>query len=240
VTSPTRPFGGRHIAALGGALLFATSLAYFAFAYARRYALPADPSTNLAMAVTIDVLLFSVFALHHSVLARSGIKTRLAGVIPSALERTIYVWVASVLFIVVCAAWQLVPGTLWHVTGPAVWLLHAVQVGAVMVAIAAGRAVDVFEFAGVREALSRPAIDSRTPTSRGPYGVVRHPLYLAFLLAVWPMPLMTGTRLVFALVSTIYVLIAIPMEERDLRRTFGQDYDAYSERVKYRLLPGAY
>jgi len=231
---------GQRAAALGGGVIFAASLLYFAWAYARRYGVVADASTDMTTAVITNVVLFSAFALHHSVLARSGIKARLARVIPPAVERTTYVWIASVLFIVVCAAWQLVPGTMWHVTGPAAWLLHAVQVLGALVAISAGRRVDVFELAGVREALNRPVRSLNTPTARGPYGFVRHPLYLAFLLAVWPMPLMTGTRFVFAVVSTIYVLIAIPMEERDLRRAFGHDYVVYSGRVKFRLFPGVY
>ena len=234
--------GAARTAALGGGVIFATSLLYGAWAYGRRYGVVADTSTDATTAALINVGLFSAFALHHSVLARSGIKARLASVIPPAVERTAYVWIASVLFIVVCAAWQPVPGTVWLVTGPATWLLLAIQVGGALIAIGAGRVIDVFELAGVREALGRPVRErnSDTPTARGPFGFVRHPLYLAFLLAVWPMSLMTGTRFVFALVSTIYVLIAIPMEERDLRRTFGTSYDAYGGKVKYRLVPGVY
>ena len=231
---------GHRAAALGGGVMFAASLLYFAWAYARRYGVVTNASSDMTSAVLVNVGLFSAFALHHSVLARTGIKAKLAGLIPPAFERTAYVWIASVLFIVVCAAWQLVPGTVWRVTGPAAWLLHAIQIGGGLIAIGAGRQVNVFELAGLDEALGRPVRSESTPTARGPYGLVRHPLYLAFLLAVWPMPLMTGTRFVFVLVSTIYVLIAIPMEERDLRRTFGRSYDAYSARVKYRLLPGVY
>jgi protein-S-isoprenylcysteine O-methyltransferase Ste14 len=228
------------VAALGGGVIFATSLLYFAFVYARRWGVAADTSASAMPAIAINVALFSAFALHHSILARRGVKARLAHIIPPTVERTVYVCIASLLFIIVCAAWRLVPGTAWDVTGPWAWLLHVAQIGGGLMALSAGRHVDVFDLAGVRDALGRPVNSSTAPTERGPYGIIRHPLYLAFLLAVWPIPEMTGTRLVFAAVSTIYVLIAMPIEERDLRRAFGDAYALYVAKVRYRLVPGLY
>jgi protein-S-isoprenylcysteine O-methyltransferase Ste14 len=74
----------------------------------------------------------------------------------------------------------------------------------------------------------------------GWYAIVRHPIYFAWLLMVWPVSIMTGTRLVFAGVSTLYLCAAIPFEERDLGRTFGSAYDAYAARVRARLVPFIY
>lgn len=238
ISAPLRQ--GHRVAALGGGAIFATSLLYFGFVYVRRWGAVADAPADGAMAILTNIVLFSAFALHHSVLARSGIKTRLARVIPPAIERTVYIWIASLLFIVVCAAWRPVPGIAWEVTGIWAWWLLGAQVGGAVIGLAAGRRVDVFELAGVREALNRPAQQASRPTERGPYGIVRHPLYLGFLLVVWPMPVMTGTRFVFALVSTVYVLVAIPFEERDLRKAFGDGYAAYVKRVRWRVLPGVY
>jgi protein-S-isoprenylcysteine O-methyltransferase Ste14 len=225
---------------MGGGLAFAASLLYFAYAYARRFGTVSDPSAPVAAPIVIDVLLFAAFAAHHSVFARSGLKARLVAVVPASLERPMYVWIASVLFFLLTFYWQPIDLTLWRVGAPLSWLLRAIQIGGGLLAIAAGRLVDVLDLSGVREALGRPARQTPAPIDRGPYAFVRHPLYLAWLLAVWPVPVMTGTRFLFALLSTIYLLMAIPLEERDLRKGFGVAYQRYAERVRSRLVPGVF
>jgi hypothetical protein len=110
-----------------GAALFAASLLHFAWRFFGPFGTPAPDGTSMASAIAIDFALFTVFALHHSVLARSGVKAALIRHIPPAIERATYVWVASLLFIGVCAAWQPVPGLLWHITGPAAWGLGALR-----------------------------------------------------------------------------------------------------------------
>jgi len=106
--------------------------------------------------------------------------------------------------------------------------------------VVAGRLTNMRDLAGL-SALGGPQREPiDTPVSRGPYSVIRHPLYLAFLLLLWPMRVMTATRFLFAALFTVYVLLAIPLEERDLRRAFGDSYDEYGQRVRYRLIPGIY
>jgi protein-S-isoprenylcysteine O-methyltransferase Ste14 len=227
------------VATVGG-LLFAGSLAYFSWQYLRGFDAPPAPDARVAPAVAVDVLLFSLFALHHSLFARTGLKAAVTRMVPASLERSVYVWIASLLFIGVCAWWQPVNGVAWHATGWTAGLLLAVQAAGGLFTLVAARHLDVLELAGVRQALHMPPRRASGLDDYGPYGLVRHPIYFAWLLLVWPAPFMNGTRLVFAAVSTIYLLVAIPYDERDLRRHFGPAYDEYSRKVPWRLLPRIY
>jgi protein-S-isoprenylcysteine O-methyltransferase Ste14 len=85
-----------------------------------------------------------------------------------------------------------------------------------------------------------PPRDDKALSTTGAYGLVRHPIYLGWALIVWSVPAMTGTRLVFAAVSTLYLVVAIPFEERQMRRTMGRPYDDYARAVRWRMLPGVY
>jgi protein-S-isoprenylcysteine O-methyltransferase Ste14 len=228
------------VLAIGGGLVFAGSLAYFGWQYLRAFDAPPKPGGSAARAVAIDLVIFSVFALHHSLFARTGLKAALTHTVPASLERSVYVWIASLMFIGVCAWWQPVPGLVWHVTGWIAGLLFAVQAAGAVFTLVAARHLDVLDLAGVRQALHLPPGRSSGLDDHGPYGLVRHPIYFAWLLLVWPAPLMNGTRFTFAAISTIYLLVAIPWEERDLRRQFGSAYVEYSRKVPWRLLPGIY
>lgn len=228
------------LVATAGGVLFAGSLAYFGWQYLRGFDAPPAPDAAAAPAIAIDILLFSLFALHHSLFARTGLKTAVTRTVPPSLARSVYVWIASLLFIAVCAWWRPVTGVAWHLTGWTAGLLLAVQAAGGVFTLVAARHLDVLELAGVRQALHLPLKRSSGLDDHGPYGLVRHPIYFAWLLLVWPSPLMNGTRLVFAAISTIYLLVAIPYEERDLRRHFGPAYDEYARKVPWRLLPRIY
>jgi protein-S-isoprenylcysteine O-methyltransferase Ste14 len=230
------------IAGVSGGLVFAGSLLYFAYSYAIAFARPAGRwSLGAALApVVIDAALFSAFALHHSVFARAGLKEAVARVLPPRLERTAYVWIASVLFVLTCWWWQPVPGTAWSVGMPWAVAFGLVQVAGIAMTLRAAARIDILQLSGVRQALALPAPPHRGLSSDGLYGVVRHPIYLAWLLLVWPAATMTGTRLAFAALSTAYLVVAIPFEERDLVATFGAEYRDYRRRVRWRLVPGIY
>lgn len=223
----------------GGALAFTASLIAGGYAYAVPFGESADQPTS-TRSIAIDIVLFVSFGLHHSVFAREAVKRRVRASVGPELERSVYVWVASLLFAVMVWWWQPVPGVLWR-TGTAVgWLLMLVQLGGAVLMLAAGRLSDIRGLAGLRPGTPSAASREPAPISQGPYGFVRHPLYLAFLLLLWPVQIMTGTRLLFAALFTAYVLIAIPLEERDLRLTFGGAYAEYARRVRSRLVPGVY
>jgi protein-S-isoprenylcysteine O-methyltransferase Ste14 len=224
--------------AWGGAVLFAASLLWFLYCYLVRYGQAAQPR-GLLSPVLANLGLFSVFALHHSLLARSGAKRRIEAIVSPALERSLYTWVASVMFIAVCAWWQPVPGTLYALDGG--WKIAGwgVQALGVLLTLRASHALDMLELAGVRAAAGISA-ERRPLTTRGLYGIVRHPLYLAWALFVFGTPTMTGTRASFAIISVAYLMLAIPWEERGLVQTFGREYDEYCERVRSRMIPGVY
>ena len=224
--------------AMAGGLLFAGSLLYFAWQYLTGFDAPAIAGGSSG-AVVIDVALFTVFALHHSVFARAGLKAAIARLAGPALERSVYVWIASLLFLAVCTYWQPVAGQLWYVASPWSWLLHGMQAAGVVFTVAAAGHLDVLELSGVAQAIAR-APSAKGLDDHGPYGLVRHPIYFAWLLLVWPTPDMNGTRLVFAVTSTVYLLVAIPYEERDLQKTFGAAYDRYAKSVRWRIVPGIY
>ena len=221
---------------------FAASLLYFLYAYLVAYG-RAHHGGSLAVPVVFNVALFTAFALHHSAFARSGVKRRVGAVIDPALERAVYTLVASVLFAAVCWWWRPVPGVLYSVEGPWRWLVHAVFVAGVTVTLLSARRLDALDLAGVRQVMAadRPAASPRTDLlTTGLYGLVRHPIYFGWVLLVLGVPDMTMTRFVFAGISTLYLAVAIPFEERSLTETFGPEYASYQRRVRWRMVPGVY
>ena len=230
--------GGRAFA-VGGAIVFVCSLIYGMWSYAVTFGVAASQQ-SVADPAFSNILLFSAFALHHSLFARSGLRGWVGRLVSSGLERSVYVWVASVLFATVVAAWQTVPGAIWRLTGPAAGVLSAVQIAGILVTLRASAALDVFSLAGLRQAFGNVAPGSAHLVETGLYGLVRHPVYFGWVLMVWPSPAMTGTRFVFAAVSTLYLALAIPFEERSLRGQFGAAYTDYAAKVRWRMLPGIY
>jgi len=150
-----------------------------------------------------------------------------------------------VVFIAVCAAWRPVPGELYHVTGVLALTAYAVHVAGIVLTARGSARLDVLDLAGVRAVLPSPATHEPQEThvplqTHGVYGFVRHPVYFAWVLMVIGTPHMTMTRLTFAVISTTYLAIAIPFEERGLLDVFGSEYREYQKRVRWRMIPGVY
>jgi protein-S-isoprenylcysteine O-methyltransferase Ste14 len=237
-----------------GALLFLCSLGYFLLSYITTFGAPATGGAA-TLAVTWNVTLFTLFALHHSVCARTPVRLWITRLVPTALERSTYVWIASLLLIAVCALWRPVPGVAWDTNEAVRWPLRLVQLSGVWFVIRSAAMLDVLQFAGIADSdsLGLPPVrdDSaqvpaaaEVPTvefkTTGPYGWVRHPIYTGWFLIVFAMVPMTMTRLTFAVVSCAYVLIAIPLEEGSMRAGARQAYGRYAAQVRWRLLPGVY
>jgi methanethiol S-methyltransferase len=225
------------VLAWGGAAIFVVSLACFSYSYLVTFARVA--AATPPGAIGVDVALFTIFALHHSAFARASVRARVMRLVPPALERSVYVWIASLLFIAVCALWQPVAGVFWRVEGPARALLWALQAFGVWLTLRSAAIIDVRDLAGIRvhEAGATGTVDFKTI---GPYGWVRHPIYTGWFLLVFATSPMTGTRLLFAVVSSAYLLLAIPLEERSLRATTNGAYERYMRQVRWKLLPGVY
>jgi protein-S-isoprenylcysteine O-methyltransferase Ste14 len=211
------------------------------------------PSLDLVWPLLVNLALFTLFALHHSLLARTGAKAWLARVVPPALERSIYVWTASALFAATCLLWRPAPALIYEVTGAAAWGLTLVRVLGVWLTLEAAARIDPRELAGLRQAwtfgetadrgrdsIPSPEAEPAPLVARGGYGLVRHPIYLGWILMVWGAPVMSAGRLTFAASSTLYLLVAIPFEERSLRERFGAAYDTYARGVRSRVIPGVY
>jgi len=218
-----------------GALLFAVSLTYFVFAYLWGFGASADGG-RAAPAVTWNVALFTLFALHHSIFAREPVRGWVRRVVAPDLERSVYVWLASLLFLAVCLGWRPVPGTAWSLDGAPVWLVRAVGIAALWLMLRSVAVLDVWTLAGLRLQAQGPS-DFKTT---GPYGWVRHPIYAGWCLFVFAATPMTMTRLLFAVVSCAYLLVAIPLEERTMRAASPGAYGRYMAQVPWRLVPGVY
>lgn len=233
------PIAARAFAWTGGAL-FVAALLFFAYSYGVRFGrVPAAPPPGgTAGAIGLDLLLFAAFTVHHSAMARTGVKRWLATRFPPAHERSLYVWIASLLFLIVCAAWQPLPGLVYEAEGPIAWLLRLAQLAGIAVTIGGVRRLDPLELAGIRQVYGE--VTAPAFTVAGPYRWVRHPVYLGWLLMVFGAPAMTATRLTFAIVSSAYLVVAIPWEERSLIGEFGERYRAYQREVRWRMIPGVY
>lgn len=202
-----------------------------------------------------NVTLFTVFAFHHSVCARWPVRRWFALLVPTSLERSTYVWIASLLLIVVCALWRPVPGVAWDADEILHWPFRLIQIGGVWLTLRSAMILDVRELAGISDT-NDPWCPTPTETSTristvvqphdieftttGPYGWIRHPIYAGWFLLVFAVMPMTMTRLTFAVISCAYLLIAIPLEERSIQATSGPAYGRYKALVRWRLLPGVY
>jgi protein-S-isoprenylcysteine O-methyltransferase Ste14 len=229
--------------AAGGAIVFV--LAFVAGGW-RFVALGSPPAEGpLVPAALVNVVLFGIFALHHSVLARESVKAWVVRTVSPALERPTYVWVASLLFIGMCAAWRPIAGVVYRVPPPWAWLVGGLQLTGGILTIDAARRIDLRVLSGLAlppdASAPTPSVDDNQPlVAVGGYRLVRHPIYLGWVLLVWATSDMTLGRLVFAAVSTAYLVAAVPFEERSLRRRFGASYDDYRRQVRWRIVPGLY
>ena len=215
---------------LGGAM-FVGSLAVCAWVFLVTFGRPT--STAGASPLLWDLLLFSAFAAHHTLFARERVKQWMAATIPAELVRSVYVWIASLLLDVVCALWKPIGGELYELHGMGAALLGATQLAGVWLSTRAVAAIDPLELAGIRSSAGALQVG-------GPFRLVRHPLYLGWLMATLGAAHMTGDRLAFAIISSAYLFVAVPFEERSLVRSFGEDYTRYQQQVRWRIVPFIY
>ncbi len=187
------------------------------------------------VALLADVALLTLFAVQHSVMARPGFKRWWTKFVPHSVERSTYVVASSICLATLLVFWFPLTATLWDVTAqPWRGLLVAVSMAGWAFVLASTLLINHFDLFGLRQVFLRlrerqPAPDSFvTPAF---YRIVRHPLYLGFLVAFWVTPTMTAGHLLFAAATTGYILIAIQLEERDLVGTFGHQYRDYRTRV---------
>jgi methanethiol S-methyltransferase len=224
-------------------LFLATFL--YAIAFVGGFAVPktidGPATTPFAIALAINAGLLAVFAVQHSVMARPWFKRWWTQVVPWSIERSTYVLFASLALDLLFWQWRPLGGVVWSIDNElmrgALWTLFAF--GWLLVLIMTFY-IDHFDLFGLRQVWLhlRGQQYTRVPfATPAPYRMVRHPLYLGFMIAFWAAPTMSVTRLVFAVATTVYILIAIQFEENDLTHEHGAAYQQYRRRVPM-LLPG--
>lgn len=193
-----------------------------------------DGATNMGDAIVVNLLLMSLFAVQHSVMARPAFKRWSARFLPVPCQRSTYVLLSSLILLLLFWQWCPIPTPIWQASGLAAWLLISVHWLGWLIAFASTHMIDHFDLFGLRQALfawrgtEMPDQSFKTPLL---YKVVRHPLMLGFLLAFWATPEMSAGHLLFALANTAYILVALQFEERDLIAEFGATYKDYRRRV---------
>jgi methanethiol S-methyltransferase len=193
-----------------------------------------------AQALIVNLVLMSIFAIQHSVMARPQFKQWWTKFIPPSVERTTYVLLASLALALLLWQWQPMPAVAWHIADAHVAMtITCVSFVGWLIVLTSTFLINHFELFGLHQVAnnlvgrSMPAPRFRTPLF---YHFVRHPIYLGFIVAFWAAPTMTVGHLLFAAVTTTYIFVGIWLEERDLIDFFGDEYRRYRERVSM-LLP---
>jgi protein-S-isoprenylcysteine O-methyltransferase Ste14 len=199
------------------------------------WAVDRGPAASLPAAIVIDLALIALFGVQHSVMARAPFKAAWTRIVPEPAERSVYVLLASLCLIVMFVLWRPIPTIAWNVTNPvgafALWALFGVGW---LIVLLSTFLLNHFELFGLRQVWSHASgHEIPAPVFREPlfYKRVRHPLYSGFVLAFWATPVMTVGHLLLAAGMTVYILIAIRHEERDLVGLFGTTYEDYRRRA---------
>jgi methanethiol S-methyltransferase len=189
----------------------------------------------LTEALIVNVLLMSVFAIQHSVMARAGFKRWWTKIVSPAVERSTFVVAATLALALLIWQWRPIPTVIWQVNDPnAVMALMALEALGWGIVLLSTFLINHFELFGLHQVANNlagkpmPAPKFRTPMF---YKMVRHPIYLGFIIAFWAAPVMTAGHLLFAAVTTAYIFVGIALEERDLVTVFGDEYRRYRQRV---------
>jgi protein-S-isoprenylcysteine O-methyltransferase Ste14 len=183
-------------------------------------------------AAIVDLGLIALFGLQHSLMARPAFKERWTRIVPMGLERSTYVVAASLAGFIMVWFWQPIPLLIWQAQGALKHMLWVLFAAGWLLLLVSAAGFNLFELLGLRQAWAwyqgRP-VPPLTLKTHWFYGWLEHPMYAGFLLGVWATPLMTAGHVLMAAAFTLYILIAMRYEQRDLSRTFGDAYSAWRQ-----------
>jgi len=228
--------------ALGfGALAYAVFFASFLYliGFLSGIAVPKAIDTGsagpLGTAVLVDTVLLLLFGVQHSVMARPRFKAWWTRFVPQPIERSTYVLASSVVLVALYVFWQPIAAPVWNVESPiGRALATALFFGGIGLVLFSSFLIDHFDLFGLRQVMlhfRNRSYSERRFVMPVLYRFIRHPLYVGWIATFWATPTMSAGHFLFALVMTAYILIAIPIEERDLEALHGESYRRWRERT---------
>lgn len=190
----------------------------------------------IVTSLLINIILLSIFAIQHSIMARPAFKKWWTNLIPETIERSTYVLLSSLALILLYAFWQPMTGIVWAIENKAaVIILSGIFWFGWLTVLGSTFLINHFDLFGLQQVyfnLKEREYPRSEFTTIGLYNFTRHPIMTGFIIAFWATPVMTVGHLLFAVVTTIYILISVRyLEEKDLIDSFGEDYENYRKRV---------
>jgi protein-S-isoprenylcysteine O-methyltransferase Ste14 len=235
------PASRRLLGLLYGGVCYCVFLAVFLYAvgFVSNLVVPksidSGERVSLVEALAVNLLLLGLFAVQHSVMARPVFKRWWARFVPSPIERSTYVLVSSALLALLYWQWRPMADGAWKTQQPVVVIVvWGLCIGGWLMVLISTFLIDHFDLFGLRQVYLFAMGQRYSPPSfRTPalYRVIRHPIMLGFVIAFWAAPIMTWGHLLFAGMTTAYILVGIRLEERDLRRALGRAYEEYRTQV---------